>query len=101
VKVVRRRRATQDIDEHAAYIALSNPQAAYRFLEKLEETFDLLVRHPRIGSPRFDHIVSGLRAVSVRSFRAYIVLYFVARGRVQVVRVVHASRDLELLLEGQ
>jgi len=41
VKVVRRQRATQDIDEHAAYIAARNPKAAYRFLEMVEETFDL------------------------------------------------------------
>ena len=48
MKVVRRRRATQDIDEPAAYIAARNPQATYRFLEMVEEAFDLLARQPRI-----------------------------------------------------
>jgi len=99
VKVVRRRRATQDIDDHAAYIAARNPQAAYRFLEMVEKTFDLLARQPRIGSRRLDHVIAGLRAFPVRTLRSYIVLYFVAGSRVQIVRVVHASRDLETLLK--
>lgn len=66
----------------------------------VEETFDVLARHPRIGSLRFHHTVSGLRAFPVRSFEAYIVLYFVTAGRVQVVRVVHGARDLQELLKG-
>jgi toxin ParE1/3/4 len=66
----------------------------------VEETFDVLARHPRIGSPRFDPIVSGLRAFPVRSFQSYIVLYFVAGGRVQVVRIVHGARDLEEMFKG-
>lgn len=100
MKVVRRRRATQDIDEHAAYIAARNPRAAYRFLEMVEETFDLLARQPRIGSRRLDHIVAGLRAFPVRTLRSHIVLYFISGGRIQIVRVVHASRDLEALFKG-
>ena len=100
MRVVKRRRDTQDIDEHAAYIASHNPRAGYRFLEMVEETFEVLARHPRIGSPRFHHIVSGLRAFPVGSFESYIVLYFVAAGRVQVVRVLHGARDLEELLKG-
>jgi toxin ParE1/3/4 len=99
VKVVQRRRTTEDIDEHAAYIAARNPRAAYRFLDMLEETFDLLARHPRIGSRRLDHVVSGLRAIPVGTFPSYIVLYLVSGGRVQIVRIVHASRDLEALLK--
>lgn len=65
----------------------------------VEETFDLLARQPRIGSRRLDHVVAGLRAFPVRTLRSYIVLYFVAGSRVQIARVVHASRDLETLLK--
>jgi toxin ParE1/3/4 len=100
VKIVRRRRAVEDIDEHAAYIANRNVRAAYRFLEKVEETFELLARHPRISSPRLDGIVSGLRAWPVATFKSYVVLYFVTRNAVQIVRVVHGARDLEALLKG-
>jgi toxin ParE1/3/4 len=100
VKLVRRRRAVEDIDEHAAYIAEHNTRAAYRFLAKVEEAFDVLGRHPRIGSRRFDPVVAGLRAWPVSGFESYIVLYFVTRSTVQVVRVIHAARDLEALLKG-
>jgi toxin ParE1/3/4 len=100
VKVIRRRRAVEDIDEHAAYIAEHNIRAAYRFLDKVEDTFDVLRRHPGIGSRRFDQIVTGLRAWPVSGFGSHAVLYFVARSAVQVVRVVHAAQDLEALLKG-
>jgi len=100
VKLVQRRRAVEDIDEHAAYIAERNTRAAYRFLDKVEQAFEVLRRHPGIGSPRFDGIVSGLRAWPVSGFEAYVILYFVARGAVQIVRIVHAARDLEELLKG-
>ena len=100
MKLVRRRRAVEDIDEHAAFIADRNIRAAYRFLDKIEETLELVTRHPRIGSPRFDHVVPGLRAWPVATFEAYIVLYFVTRRVVQVVRVIHGARDLEALFKG-
>lgn len=100
MKLVRRRRAVEDIDEHAAYIAERNPRAAYRFLDEVEQTFDVLRRHPGIGSPRLDHVVSGLRAWPVSGFGSYVVLYFITHGAVQVVRIVHAARDLGELLKG-
>ena len=100
MKVVRRRRAVEDIDERAAYIAERNVRAAYRFLDKVQETFELLGTPPRIGSQRFDAVVPGLRAWPVAGFRFYIVLYFVAHRAVRVVRVVHAARDFEELFKG-
>ena len=100
MRAVKRRRATRDIDEHAANIASHNPRTAYRFLEMVEVILDVLGRHQRIGSPRFHHTVSGLRAFPVRSFESHIALYFFAGGRVQAVRVVHGASDLEELLEG-
>lgn len=99
MKVVRRRQAVEDIDEHAAYIADRNIRSAYRFLDKVEETFEFLALHPKIGSPRFDNIASGLRAWPVATFGSYIILYFVARNAVQIVRVVHGARDIEVLLK--
>lgn len=100
MKLVTRRRAAEDIDEHAAYIAERNTAAAFRFLDCVEDTFQTLRRHPRIGSRRLDRIVTGLRAWPVSGFEAYVVLYFGGPRTIQVVRVVHAARDLETLLRG-
>ncbi len=99
MKLVQRRQAVEDIDEHAAYIAERNTRAAYRFLDKVEQAFEVLRRHPGIGSPRLYHIVSGLRAWPVSGFESYVILYFMTRGAVQVVRIVHAARDLEELFK--
>lgn len=100
MKLIRRQRAVEDIDEHAEYIAEHNARAAYRFFDKVEETFEVLQRHPRIGSRRFDYIVAGLRAWPVSDFQSYVILYFVGDGAVQIVRIVHAARDFEALLKG-
>lgn len=100
MKLVQRHRAVEDIDEHAAYIAERNTRAAYRFLDKVEETFEVLRRHPRMGSRRFDRVVTGLRAWPASGFESYVILYFVTRSAVQVVRIVQAARDLEALLKG-
>jgi toxin ParE1/3/4 len=100
VKLVRRRQAVEDIDEYAAYIADRDVRAAYRFLDKIEEIFELLARHPGIGSLRFDGIVAGVRTWPVARFRSYVILYFVTRNGVQIVRVVRGARDIEVLLRG-
>ena len=97
---MKRRRAVRDIDEHAKYIAERNSRAAFRFLDKVEETFSVLARHPRIGSPRFDHIAPGLRAWPVAEFPNYVILYFVASRAIHVVRIVHGARDFGVLFKG-
>ena len=60
----------------------------------------MLASHPRIGSLRLDKVVEGLRAFPVKTFKSYIVLYFVVGGVVRIVRIVHAARDLDALLRG-
>ena len=51
-----RPRADTEIDALADYIATDNPEAAGRFLEAVQKTFDLLSEHPGIGSQRYAHL---------------------------------------------
>ena len=44
--------ANADIEEIALYILKLNPAAAHHFLNRLEETCELLASHPLIGRPR-------------------------------------------------
>lgn len=42
--------ALNDLDAIADYIALDNPEAARRLVQKIFEHIDQLERHPRLGS---------------------------------------------------
>ncbi len=47
-------RALEDLAGIALYISQHNPDAAMRFLDAAEETFELLSRSPYIGARLFD-----------------------------------------------
>jgi toxin ParE1/3/4 len=91
----RSREARSDLVDIWSYIAVDNPDAADRQIEKIEAIFNQLREYPRLGAER-DDIASGLRGF-VRGH--YLVLYQLdeSRGSVQIIRVVHGMRDLSAL----
>lgn len=95
-----RPRADADIDECAAYIARGNPGAAFRFLEAIERSFSTISEQPGIGSPRYARLpaLAGLRMWVVPEFEKYLVFYIEKAHFVDVVRVLHATRDIPSLL---
>jgi plasmid stabilization system protein ParE len=93
----RRRLAIDDIAGHAKYIAESNPGAALRFLDSVEETVELLCRFPEAGGsvPTTRPDADGLRAKLVNGFDNHVVLYFVTMETVDIVRVVRGGAELD------
>lgn len=75
-------------------IALDSPGAADRFLGKIADRIGQLDQFPNLGPVRPD-IAAEARALTVDS---YLVLYRLVGTDVEVVRVVHGSRDLTTLL---
>jgi len=82
--------ASLDIEEIGNYIFDLNPVAAYRFLDALEETCELLAQHPFLGRSRSE-LGEGLRSFPVGN---YLVFYTAASDDIYVVRVVYGGRDL-------
>ncbi len=82
--------ANLDIEEIANYIFDLNPVAAYRFLDDLDETFELLADFPLIGRLRPD------LATDVRSYPVgnYLVFYVPAGNGIEITRVIYGGRDL-------
>jgi toxin ParE1/3/4 len=82
--------ANLDIEEIANYIFDLNPVAAYRFLDDLDETFELLADFPLIGRLRPD------LATDVRSYPVgnYLVFYVPAGKGIEITRVIYGGRDL-------
>jgi toxin ParE1/3/4 len=94
-------RASQDIDEHFAYIAQDNFDAALRFFDSARLTFSQLAKTPGMGSP-FQIInprLVGLRKWAVKDFKKYLIFYRYDDESIEVVRVVHAARDIPAIFE--
>ncbi len=94
-------KASLDIDEHFAYIAQQNPDAALHFFDAVRETFAQLARMSGMGSlyqvqnPRLQE----LRKWAVKDFKKYLIFYFEQDENIQIVRILYAGRDIERILE--
>jgi toxin ParE1/3/4 len=88
--------AEHDLDEIWYYIAKNSGslEIADRFIDSLTERFYLLSSNPHIGRRRDEELRPGIRSFPVRD---YIILYKLEGDEVLIVRVLHGSRDIELL----
>jgi toxin ParE1/3/4 len=83
-------RAAADLEEIGDYIALDNPAAAARVIDRLEEVSLLLSERPRIGTSR-DDVAKGVRAFPVGN---YLILFRTLTDGVEIVRYVHGARQM-------
>lgn len=92
-------RASADIDEQFAYIALASLDAAIRFHVAVQATLEQIRKNPYLGAVcEFDRL-PGMRQKLVRGFDSHIVFYNIVMGRINVVRLLHGARDIEAVLE--
>ena len=93
-------KADQDLDDHADYLAReASIDIALRFLGNAHETFLLLSSYPNMGwESRLAHVaLRGLRVFRVSRFENMLILYRPLQGSIEVLRVVHGSRNLRAL----
>jgi toxin ParE1/3/4 len=98
--IVRRPRARRDIVAAALYIAEDSPEAARRFLAAVERTIAAAAAMPGMGAPRRyrDPQLAGLRMIAVRGFERHLVFYRAIPRGIEVIRVLHARRDIDAIL---
>lgn len=101
--IVRRPLADVDLLEQAEYIAREDPGAARRLLVAAERTYAMLERVPRMGRivPLRNPRLRELRMRAATGFPNQIVFYRTIPGGIDVVRVLHAARDLPRALREQ
>ena len=100
-RYVVRPKADQDLDDQAYYLATqANPEVGHKFLLAAHETFSLLVFFCGMGwNCRLkDPGVASLRVFRVAGFKRVLVLYRPRPDGVEILRVVHDSRDLQAFL---
>jgi toxin ParE1/3/4 len=99
--LVPRRLVTQDLRDAAVHeLAEVDAATARRFIHAVEQVFRLIARQPGIGSPR-DAVEldwPGLRTHPVRRF-PYLVFYLEQADHLDVLRVLHAHRDIPASLQ--
>lgn len=88
--------AREDMVEISDFIAADDPVAARRVLAKLRAAMRQLARTPHMGHLRTDLAPEPVRFWQVYSF---LVVYRPDTRPLQILRVLHASRDVRRLLE--
>ena len=84
------RKALQNLDDEATYIAQDDASAARLVVQRIMEAVATLADQPGLGRPGR---VPGTRELIVAKTR-YLVPYRVRGGTVEVLRVFHTSRRL-------
>ncbi len=88
--------------ELATHIGKDSASAADRFLNACEATFEFLVESPQIGAIYpIKSRLSGLRVWRVKGFSSHLTFYTVRQNAIEIVRVVHGARDLDVVLEDE
>ncbi len=99
-----RPKADRDLDDQAYYLAReANPETGNQFLLAAHETFGLLAANPSIGwHARLKHPeLAELRVFSITGFKKMLVFYRPHTSGVEILRVVHGSRNLRALLRAE
>ena len=82
--------AEEDLFDIAFYIAQNNPEAAVRFLERIEQICAVIAASPEIGRLRKE-LAPNLRSFPVGR---YVVFYVPTKSGIEVARVLHGARDI-------
>jgi toxin ParE1/3/4 len=93
--------AEADLTEAYLYIGEDSPEAAERLLNAVGDAIGLLLENPGAGSPRQFRSprAQGIRSWAPRDFPNHLIFYRVAGDDLEVIRFLHAARDLPQFLE--
>jgi toxin ParE1/3/4 len=88
-------RASSDLTEIWGYIAEDSVANADLFIDKLHKTIQVLANQPGAGRRR-DELASGILSFPIGR---YIVFYRSKGNTIEIVRVLHGSRDIQAIFE--
>ncbi len=101
LNIVKRPQADRDIEECFVFIAEGDLDAGVRFLVAVESSMEELSRFPKLGKRRDGRIErwDSLRIWPVRGFYRYLLFYIISEDQIELVRVLHSSRDINTIFE--
>ena len=83
-------RASKDLNEIHDYMAKNSVSRAANFIDLIEDDCKIISESPMIGRAR-DELFPGIRSFSVGD---YIIFYRVVNLGIEIIRVLHGSRDI-------
>ena len=86
--------AAKDLWENAEYIARDKPDAAYHWVESIDNTCELLAENPELGERRKTGRFGACRCFTRGS---YIIFFRGVADGVEIIRIVRGERDIERL----
>jgi toxin ParE1/3/4 len=86
--------AAMDLCDNAEYIARDKPDAAYRWVEAIEETCERLALNPEMGERRYIRNLGHCRSFTCGK---YVIFFRGVADGVEIIRIVRGDRDVEKL----
>lgn len=89
-------KALTDLEDISSYLLLhASLRTAERFLEAAEQTFMKLATMPGMGSQFETQLLklTGIRTMSIKGFKRYMIMYREIPKGIEVLRVIHGSRN--------
>jgi toxin ParE1/3/4 len=92
--------ADGDLDEIWLYLAREsgNPAIATRVVNAITDAFGLLSKFPHMGRSRESDLGGNRRSFPVNN---YVIFYRVKSGQIQILRVLHGSRDIQAVFASE
>ena len=90
-RITRRPEAETDVIDLWGFIAEDSIAEADRWVDRLDERLQLWATQPMIGRAR-DELAPGIRSMA---FGRYVVFFAPIRDGIDIVRVLHGSRDID------
>ncbi|MCC7142211.1 MAG: type II toxin-antitoxin system RelE/ParE family toxin [Candidatus Eisenbacteria bacterium] len=104
-QLAKREQAKRDLVELAFHLAVESgsTELADRFLKAADASFARLLQMPGLGAPRASLNASllTLRMWPIPDFSKVLIFYLETADGIEVVRVLHASRDRERILDDE
>ena len=91
--ILKRPEAQNDLDEIWWFIAQDSPDNADKFLDRIQDSCLTLADFPKMGVSR-NEIKNSLRSQPISN---YLIFYFPIEDGIDIIRIIHGSRDIERL----
>jgi toxin ParE1/3/4 len=88
--------AEEDLRKIWAYVAEHNAEAANKLIKEIISKFAILRDYPHTGREQ-SRLLVNLRSFLIKD---YFIFYQPFEGGVEILRVLHGSRDIENIFEG-
>ena len=98
-EIFKRPQAERDIEECFVFIAEDNLDTGVYFLAAVEDSLEQIAKYPLIGKQRnfADKQFQNVRMWRVKGFESYLIFYAVTENQIELIRLLHSSRDIEEL----